>query len=53
MYVAVQGQKDNNRFSLSFWDNLFENNGTFHVNVTEGLDAREIITLNMVPHSYK
>ncbi len=53
MYVAVQGQKDDNRFSLSFWDNLFANKGNFQVNVAEGLDAREIITLNMVSHPYE
>jgi hypothetical protein len=53
VYVAVQGQEDTNKFILSFWDNLFVNSGTFHVNVTEGLDPHEIITLNMVQHSYK
>ena len=53
MYVAVQGQKDYNKFSLSLWDNLFENSGMFEVNVTEEQDAHEILTLNMVPHSYK
>ncbi|CAB3988505.1 protocadherin Fat 4-like [Paramuricea clavata] len=52
VYVAVQGQKDTNKFRLSFWDNLFVNSGTFQVNVTEGLDPHEIITLNMVQHSY-
>ena len=53
MYVAVQGQKDYNKFSLSFWENLFENSGMFEVNVTEEQDAHEILTLNTVPHSYK
>jgi uncharacterized membrane protein len=53
VYVAVQGQKDTNKFSLSFWDNLFVNSGTFQVDVMEGLDPHDIITLNMVQHSYK
>ena len=53
MYVAVQGQQDNNRFTLSFWDNLFESSGMFEVNVTEEQNAREIITLNMLTHPYK
>ena len=48
VYVAVQGQQDNNKFSLSFWDNLFESRGVFEVNVTEEQDAREILTLNML-----
>ena len=52
VYVAVQGQRDNNKFSLSFWDNLFESRGVFEVNVTEEQDAREIFTLNMLPNPY-
>jgi hypothetical protein len=51
--VAVQGQKDYNKFNLTFWDNLFENSGRFEVNVTEEQDPHEIISLKMVSHSYK
>ncbi|XP_028398110.1 fat-like cadherin-related tumor suppressor homolog [Dendronephthya gigantea] len=51
VYVAVQGQEANNKFRLSFLDNLFTSN-TFQVNVKEGLDAHEILTLSMVVHPY-
>lgn len=53
MYVGVQGQLDYNTFQLTFWDNLFENSGTFHVDINEELDPREVITLAMVQNPYR